>query len=294
MSNGVISQPRMGRLTQGTIFCGACADGYGVSPVWGLIITARCDTAHDKVVVVNYLPVVRVEDWLRRHGGLLILEKLQQELRAKFVGLLKKKSLSDSLLEVYAPSDIAADYFPALNREPVNNKERADESDRQKALAISQELSAVTMALRQSPLEIPYTDSLLAGKTTITQSILAELLGHKLSGYYYLSSIGELTENTSLHGYVVVLREVRTIYRETARLIVEGVSKDKIDPSKAYSGVSFDVFDFVYPVAELRSPWVEHLLQVFCTMFGRIGVEDADRSKALTIAESVFSLKETA
>lgn len=290
----MISLPRMGRMTQGTVFCGACADGYEALPVWGLVITARCDTAHDKVIVVNYLPVVRMEDWLGRHGGLLVLEKLQQDLRNKFVALLKKKNLSDSLLDVYAPSDIANDHFPTLGRDPVNNKERADEADRRKALDIASELAAVTAVLQKSPPEIPCPISLLTGRTAITQSILADLMSHKISGYYYLPNIGELTEHPSKHGYVAILREVRTIYRETARLIIEGLSRDKLDGDRTYTGLTFDVFDFLYPIAELQSPWIEHLLQVFCTMFGRIGLEDPDRSKALAIAESVFPPQESA
>lgn len=284
----------MGRMTQGTVFCGACADGYEALPVWGLVITARCDTAHDKVVVVNYLPVVRVEDWLERHGGLLVLEKLQQDLRNKFIGLLKKKNLSDSLLEVYAPSDIATDHFPSLGREPVNSKERTEEADRRKALDIAYELTTVMAILQKSPPEIPCPITLLTGKTAITQSILADLMSHKISGYYFLPHIGDLTEHPSKHGYVTILREVRTIYRDTARLIIEGLSKDKQVGGRTYTGLSFDVFDFAYPIAELQSPWVEHLLQVFCTMFGRIGLEDPDRSKALAIAESVFPPKENA
>jgi hypothetical protein len=29
---------------------------------------------------------------------------------------------------------------------------------------------------------------------------------------------------------------------------------------KTLTGLSFDIFDFAYPVAEVRSPWIEHLL----------------------------------
>ncbi len=290
----MISLPRSGRMTQGTIFCGACAESYQATPVWGLVITARCDTAHDKVIVVNYLPVVRVEDWLRRQGGAIVLEKLLIELKAKFTGLLKKKELSGSLLDVYSPSKIAEDYFPSLNRQPANNKERSEQADSEKALALASEIATIESALQTNHLDTPYDDALFASKTSIIQSVATELISHKQSGYYFLPDIGQLTEHPSSHGYVVILREVRTIYRETVQLVIEGLSKDKVDPEKKTTGLSFDIFDFAYPIAELRSPWIEHLLQAFCTMFGRIGVDDIDRSMAAAIAKSVFSIKETA
>jgi hypothetical protein len=281
-------------MTQGTIFCGACAEGYQATPVWGLVITARCDTAHDKVIVVNYLPVVRVEDWFRRQGGAIVLEKSLLELKTKFAGLLKKNELSDSLLEVYLPSKIAEDYFPPLNGRPANNKERSQQADSEKASALANEIADVTRALQTNHLHTPYQHSLLANKTSITQAVVTELISHKQSGYYFLPEIGELTEHPSPYGYVVLLREVRTIYRETAQLVIEGLSKSTIDPGKEPTGLSFDIFDFAYPIAEVRSPWIEHLLQIFCTMFGRIGLDDIDKKMATTIAKSVFSIKETA
>lgn len=80
----MIKNPRPGRLTQGSVFCGADAEDYITEPVWGAIITARCDTAHEKVPVLNYLPIVRVTDWLHVHGALIVFDRVHNALIERF------------------------------------------------------------------------------------------------------------------------------------------------------------------------------------------------------------------
>src|SRR5262249_5811775 len=93
-------------------------------------------------------------------------------------------------------------------------------------------------------------------------------------------------EHTSTLGYVGILREVRFIPLKIARLILAGLAKDGATEVQANTHVSFDAFDFACFVAEIRSPWIEHCMQVFCNMFGRIGIDDIDRS----LVRSVLNL----
>ena len=53
--NSLIVNPRNGPMTLGTIFTCAVAGGYASRPVYGIVLTARCDISHDKALVVNYL-----------------------------------------------------------------------------------------------------------------------------------------------------------------------------------------------------------------------------------------------
>jgi hypothetical protein len=60
----LIAYPQRGAMTQGTIFSCAVAEDYRACTTRGLIITARCDVANDKVRTYNYLPVVPFSDWI--------------------------------------------------------------------------------------------------------------------------------------------------------------------------------------------------------------------------------------
>ena len=76
----MITRPILGEMTQGVVFAGAFADNYRNAPVWGICITARCDAAHDKAQVFNYLPIVRFEDWLVVDGTSATLRSTTRRL----------------------------------------------------------------------------------------------------------------------------------------------------------------------------------------------------------------------
>ncbi len=275
----MVSEPRMGRITQGTIFCGGYAEHYSGLPVWGLVITARCDTTHEKTPIVNYLPVVTMEDWLLGHGGVLSIDREAADVKNRFKSLLAKRQLSASLLEVHSPYEIAKLHFP-----------RPAESGSQKAIKETKEAeeaseTAAWLSHLQQCLVSPLPNRHAIQTAVIrcrksVEAVVKDLITHKLAGYYFLPTLGGLTEKPSQKGYVVLLREVHHMPREGVSQLVEGISKDAATTPPT-RGLCFDCFDFIYPVAELVSPWIEHLMQSFCNLFGRIGVADIDK-KVLT------------
>jgi hypothetical protein len=280
----VISDPRMGRITQGTVFCGACAEEYPGRPVWGVVITARCDTTHEKTPIVNYLPVVTVEDWLQSHGGLLSIDREYAEAKNKLKNLLVKKQLSETLLEVHSPSQIAEFNF-AYPDDSTGQKAAKERKEADDARAIALRLNDLADCLGGPLPNREIIGPLVATCIRSAELVVKELVSHRLAGYYFLPSLGRLTEQASEKGYVVLLREVHHIPRQTVSRLISGVSKDESDaPARS---LRFDCFDFAYPVAELQSPWTEHLMQVFCNLFGRIGVADPDKGLVAHIVSSL-------
>lgn len=285
----MVSEPRMGRITQGTIFCGGYAEDYSGLPVWGVVITARCDTTHEKTPIVNYLPVVTVEDWLLGHGGILSIDREVSEVSNRFKNLLVKRQLSASLLEVHSPDEIAKLHFPMPAE--LGTQKAIKEAAREAAVA--NETASCLNQLQQclaSPL--PNRDSIqsaLVGCRKSVEAVVKDLIAHKLAGYYFLPTLGGLTELPSNKGYVVLLREVHHVPRQGVSQLVKGISRD-VATAVQPRGLCFDCFDFVYPVAELISPWTEHLMQFFCNTFGRIGLADIDK-KVLTQILSDMTFK---
>ena len=56
-------------ITQGSIINNCLADCYPEAHVDGIIITPRCDLAHDaKVNFIHYLPIVSFKEWLLNDG----------------------------------------------------------------------------------------------------------------------------------------------------------------------------------------------------------------------------------
>jgi hypothetical protein len=281
----VIAKPRMGRITQGTVFCAGVAEDYRGRPVWGVVITARCDTAHEKTPIVNYLPVVTIEDWLVAHGGILCLEKEDAEVRNRLRSLLTKRSLSDSLLLVHSPDDIAQKHFP-VPPELTNQKAQKEAKDAEAALEIATRLNKVQQWLDcPLPNHAALQQAIRSCKKHV-EAVIKELIGHRLAGYYFLPDLGDITERRSTKGYVVLLREVHHVPRRGVAALRDGIAAADVG-SEPIGGLCFDCFDFAFPVAELSSPWTEHLMQSFCNLFGRIGVADADKLVVLRILDDI-------
>lgn len=276
--------PRLDRITQGTIFCGGVAEGYDGKPVWGVVITARCDAVHDKTPIINYLPLVRVEDWLSRNGGLLAIEKALSDTLAGFKNMLTHRSLSHSLMEVYPLSELAAVHFPEVSAPYASKKE-----EKEAQLALNARRLAADFEILESCQSARIPDAVKRAVRThrkVIHTLAENLVGQKIAGYYYVPDIGGLTDHQSALGYVIHLREVRYIGRMTANVLAKGLSReDSID--RKITELAFDAFDFAFPVSELVSPWIEHLMQTFCSLFGRIGVTDIDKSLAALISGAV-------
>lgn len=108
-----IEKPILGRLTQGSIFTAATAEGYRGFPVWGFCITARCDLAHDgKAQVFNYVPIVRFEDWLLVDGGRLLIDRVIADLLNDAKNCLKSIGKSTSVLDFHSVGEVFQILFP--------------------------------------------------------------------------------------------------------------------------------------------------------------------------------------
>lgn len=282
----MIKPPRLGRLTQGTVFCGAKAGDYLSVPTWGVIITARCDTAQEKTPLVNYLPLVRVEDWLERDGGTVILDRALSDLLNRFKALMTTRDFAASLLEVYSPSEITAEHFALPPTPGTSKKVEKELREAQQAADLAAEIAQVKEALADRPDRALFVRQQLLGCRKWTEAVIKELFSHRLAGYYFIPDIGDLTDNSSALGYVVLLREIHHIPRPTVSRLVNGVAADA-NGAVDLAGLCFKSFDFACPVTEIQSPWIEHLMQAFCSLFGRIGIVDLDKGRTSRIVNAV-------
>jgi hypothetical protein len=269
----VITRPQLGQMTQGVVFAGAFADQYTNAPVWGLCITARCDAAHDKAPVFNYLPIVRFEDWLLVDGRRVLCDQLHADSLSSAANRLRQRKFSPSVLDSYSPKEVAKKFFPVEpgqpDKEAMQFHELADRIDQIRTIAAAKSCELCDMA------------SLASEGEKITERLLRDLVRNGVSGYYFLASVGD-TEHASERGYVVLVREVHHVASTVIRRIADGIDKETwtaemqaISPLRV---PNFDTFEFALPTAQITSPHIEHILQVFGMLFMRIGVPDPDSS----------------
>lgn len=274
------SAPRNNELTQGTIFSCAYAEGYKETPVYGVIITARCDAAQDKAPIYNFIPVVSLEDWVLNDGAEIILKRVRAEVFGKQKGIIVQAGLSESLMRTKSAKEIVDGHLAPKAAAEKKFKQQLDKFEEYERvlLDISTALSAGL-----------YGVELIKEFPRHVDGVIKELAGNKLTGYYLLREMPSLYKETKDH--VALLREVHHVPRALALKIMKGIDVDEWSLEKLHEPSKCPVFigdeDLCIPVARLQSPWVEHLMQSWTLLFSRIGIDDIDAS---SVRKSLMAL----
>ena len=234
--------------TQGSVFEGGFADGYP-NKGWGIIITARCDMAHEgKVNVVHYLPIVDIEDWLKIDGKMYMWKNARLSRYSKLVELCKSNG--------FPYIGVSLENFEKMGQTIENE---AVKKKYQNIVANYFEIMNVTFEEFK-----PSDDSI--------RSCVHNLMENKLADFHLLESWEVSTEQKYK---VVLLRDLNKMEYSMASHLVGGVLESEINNKDRNDLYYTDCTDSIFGiVAELDSPYLEHLMQRFTLNFYRVGVED--------------------
>ena len=261
-SRSLIDKPIWGNLRQGTIFTGAVADGYGRCDVFGLIITARCDLTHGKTGLVNYLPVVHFDDWLHRDFATILRDRLRPSLVGRLSDLLSSEGFSPTILDVHDYHSAVEALFPStLTGKSIRRGTKAREAV--EALRCIDHLSHL-------PLSQDELTTLKGISPRNASNLKRACLRNGLSGYHFLSHIDFEGQHT---GFVVLLRQVYHLPIRIALAVARGMETDT-NTSTSTIFVTLKPGSFAMPIGQVASPYMEHLMQNFATLFSRIGIPD--------------------
>jgi hypothetical protein len=217
--------PPSHRLTQGSVFTCGIAEDYSGCTTCGLIITARCDAEQDKVRIYNYLPIVRLNDWLHRDGRGILSERLMAETLGKMKTVLKESGHALSILDTETPRSILDKLFPGGEKNANKARERFER------LCVSYDLAV--RGTSSSPAEEVCLE-IASSEPHLKDVLLRELVHQRLAGYYFYDRIEPNGDN---NGYVVLLREIRMMSRAIAGSVVGGL--DRLPECGFFEGVRF-------------------------------------------------------
>lgn len=262
----MFDSPLEGEFTQGTVFSCAHAENYPVTGVLGLVITARCDAAQDKVPVFSYVPVVSINRWMLHDGASIVLERIEADLINTFSNYLNDFSLSESLIKSHELSVIYDGHFRKYENE------RAKKSKCEKIKAVIENIEECRY-VKSNPKEAERLTRILRKFDEKVTSVVRDLTDNKLSGYYLLRNLTSLNEEDGTD-FVALLREVHHMATPVAKEIARGLHREAVGSAHAVCPVFYGSDEFSMPIAKLRSPWIEHLMQNFTLLFARIGVRN--------------------
>ncbi|MGQ3850523.1 hypothetical protein [Pseudomonas capsici] len=265
----MVQSPKLRSITQGSIFNFARSDGYSAN-VLGMVISARCDLAQLKQEKFIYVPVVKAKDWIE----MTLIPKLTDELRKSLLSdmrnILKANNFSETALDTFGV-DTAAQLLKG-------------KSDEVKFLEKSDKLSVVEQYLSLGR----FDKSILNPK--LLSARIDDVVNNKSEGYFFIDEIIDYQGgNISLGSHIVILGEPRPIHQKAAQGIADGLDHEQISISdRSYDSIIKSIGEMSYVLCNVKSPYIELVLQRFSSFYSRIGVDDPSKTIKDLLAKEVL------
>ena len=261
--NEVVRKPRLGEISQGTVFSCASVEDYESCNIRGIIITARCDIAQTRTPVFSYLPIATLDEWIHRDGRLLLCDRLLKSLTGKMKNCLRQAGYAESILTVETPEKVLESLFESREHKKL----------REQFSKLVEQVREVQACFNSVPTDL-HVVKVAENHRGDREALIRELVEQRLNGYYFLP---EIQHGGNSCGYVILLRHVQNMPRGLAVLIGKGLVQDDLALNPTSSGrLCFEVEDFAMPIGEIVSPHIEHIMQTFSNLFGRIGLPAID------------------
>lgn len=240
------------KLTQGSVFSDAYIENYENCSPYGLIITARCDISQEKVGVYSYIPLVSYKDWLKIDFPKILYNDIHKAAYNNLINSFIKIGGSERLFNTYSILKIKDKFL-----HPKTSKSKLTKDQMKFSTCIDN--YQLIESLHLSP--HPDIDQVIKLFEKQSKNIFKKLIGQTLAGTYFIDDVA------GDGAHIIKLREIYHLKSSEALNLKVGV--------RLSTGVKYNSEkDQSYTIGEIRSPYIEHIMQKFSELFTRIGIDD--------------------
>lgn len=247
--------------TQGSIFNFAHHEDYTSDEILGLLITARCDIANEKAQKFSYLPVIPLKTWCEKELLGILRARESKSVQNQLKPFLEKAKLTTNSIHMYGFSNI---------REVFNNQLRGKDKD--KGLEKLERHEVITKGGDLNSIKKHFTKEI--------ESIFKDIIKNKNMNYFFIDEV------ESYGPCIANLREVAYMESSAAKLISGGIELNKLTSNNSAIRCinNLDPDGIACLIGQLRSPFIELLMQRFAENFTRIGIDDPSEDLIKSIA----------
>lgn len=254
----------IGKITQGTIFSGGYSYLYEDYEVWGVIITPRCDIAQNKVSIYFYLPVVRWDDFMIREVYSMLTAHKCEEWYKKLVNKLTNNRISTSIMTGYLTEEEVHKLFHPGDKQ---SKTLADlETQFNEWRLLSQSVEKFNNAKTGAEIKEIWSDVKPICEANM-KSYVDTLVKNNNPDYYII-------EHPAENLLVIRLREIQRMSNTFLNKLKSGIEIPFVPENPEITKIGKVKEGIYMPLYEIKSPYIEHLMQRFMAQFNRIGVAD--------------------
>lgn len=271
----------MRQIDQGTVIYGIRSDKYPGIRCFGIIITASCDIAQDKVGKLYYLLAADAKDWFcsRSAYSQVYLTKIQN-LKKNFADVAFKCALNPEFLQDFTREELI--HIIETEVQEANMRKKIISAYDNLAAFYAPEMSAesIKAAIKAD------------GKPI--ETFLSQIDRGQILHYYYLPQTAYMPNERRDAGLIIDLQEIGYLtLGDACRIDSEGIDylnlplegKEKERLIKQFWLESKD--DFVEIEGSIKPPWREHLMQRFSHGFIRIGLNGATKADYTSLVSSI-------
>lgn len=274
----------MYNITQGTIISGIRSEKYPDTVCSGIVISARCDLANCKVHNVYYLVAIPVREWLLSDEGFhTVLTGRINDLENKLESKIQGQQLDWESMKNFTP-----DEFEKVITEQCQNVKQRDRDDwianfktytQYNTTGLPTKIKRGILSQEQRPIT-SYLQSVANGQAT-----------HIL----YIPEDAYLDNQCLDDGLIVDLEELDRVDAKTIDVICAYEMDSQSHLLSEEEIVAYNRRFFLYdepgyavPDCDIKSPWIEYLMQRFSNSFIRIGVDGPQKTNIQSMLSSVF------
>lgn len=257
------------KFTQGTIIENMRSKKYPGIRCQGIVISARCDLAQEKINFFHCLMALPIEDWIYEVLFKNIIDEKKKEIFGKIKQYTEKKNIDfETLIKM------GVNRTEIILEKCAENREKSDVAkwiDNWKKL----ELVCCECIDRKKKQEY-----LKNNASKLVERKMQQLYNSAYPKFAFIPTKAYDTNESSVEGMVVDLQDIIQLEINIKNDILDykydfsiykGNRKEEINEIFFFE----DKEDFVIADNIIKSPWIEYILQLFAHSFIRIGVENA-------------------
>lgn len=263
-------------LSQGSIFSSLRSMKYVNQHCFGVIISASCDIANEKIYKIYYLEALPLEDWIISNDGLNMIAK---EKISSLINLLKKYALHWETIKSFSVHDF----------EQVIRKELTSSKEINNAIGWFKDYIHYLDPL----ISFDQRKSIIKANENIIRKQVENISNGKHSHYVYIPNTA--FDNDFQNGLIVDLQEVDYLEIEIAKDLlnceIDTLNTDLNTDRKARYNKKFYIDEepgYAMVVCNLKSPWIEYLMQHFSNAFTRIGIDNPPKSEIKDMIKKII------
>lgn len=272
---------RENQLDQGTIIYGIRSDKYENLHCYGIIITASCDIAQQKVSKLYYLLAIDAREWFcSKFAYFQVYYSKIEGIREKFFSNAEKYNLDPKSLLCFSKDEVKQ-----IIDEEISRKEQ-----RSKLLTLYNDL----LLYSASDISENQIKEAIKSDASPVVKFLSRVSKGEVLHYYYLPEASYHKNEVRHNGLIVDLQEIGYVSLSDAlKIQTDGIDYLALPEDPLLKKQFKHDFwletekDFVAIEGKIESPWREHLMQRFSHGFIRIGLDGATEADYEILSRSI-------